>query len=45
MVILSHIAFACFSFLFNNVIEKVWPKKNARHRERKHLPNSGGKFA
>ena len=28
MVILPHIAFACFSFLFNNVVEKVW-KKNA----------------
>ena len=27
MVILSHIAFACFSFLFNNVVEKVWTKK------------------
>ena len=27
MVILSHIAFACFSFLFNNVVEKIWTKK------------------
>ena len=27
MVILSHIAFACFAFLFNNVIKKVWTKK------------------
>ena len=27
MAILSHIAFVCFSFLFNNVIEKVWTKK------------------
>ena len=27
MVILSHIAFVCFAFLFNNVIEKVWTKK------------------
>ena len=27
MVILPHIAFVCFSYLFNNVEEKVWPKK------------------
>ena len=27
MVILPHIAFACSSFLFNNVVEKVWKKK------------------
>ena len=27
MVILSHVAFVCFSFLFNNVVEKVWTKK------------------
>ena len=27
MAILSHIAFVCFSFLFNNVVEKVWTKK------------------
>ena len=27
MVILPHIAFVCFSFLFNNVVEKVWKKK------------------
>ena len=27
MVILSHIVFACFYSLFNNVIEKVWTKK------------------
>ena len=27
MVILSHIAFACFSFLFNTVVEKIWTKK------------------
>ena len=27
MVILSHIAFACFSLLFNNVVEKIWTKK------------------
>ena len=26
MVILSHIAFVCFYFLLNNVIEKVWTK-------------------
>ena len=26
MVILPHIAFVCFSFLFNNVVEKVWEK-------------------
>ena len=26
MVILPHIAFFCFSFLFNNVVEKVWKK-------------------
>ena len=44
MVILPHIAFVCFSFLFNNVVEKVWTKK-VRNRKRKYLPNSGGKFA
>ena len=27
MVILPHIAFACFSYLSNNVVEKVWTKK------------------
>ena len=27
MVILSHIAFVCFAFLFKNVVEKVWTKK------------------
>ena len=27
MVIFSHIAFACFAFLFNNVVEKVLKKK------------------
>ena len=27
MVILPHIVFVCFSFLFNNVVEKVWEKK------------------
>ena len=27
MVILPHIAFVCLSFLFNNVVEKVWKKK------------------
>ena len=27
MVILSHISFVCFSFLFNNVVKKVWTKK------------------
>ena len=27
MVILPHIAFACFAVLFNNVVEKVWTKK------------------
>ena len=27
MVILPHIAFDCFFFLFNNVVEKVWTKK------------------
>ena len=32
MVILSHIAFVCFSFLFNNVIEKDGEKK-ARDRK------------
>ena len=32
MVILTHIAFVCFSFLFNNVVEKVW--KKMRHRTR-----------
>ena len=44
MVILPHIAFFCFSFLFNNVVEKVW-KKNMRDRKRKYSSNSGGKFA
>ena len=27
MVILPHIAFVCFSYLSNNVVEKVWKKK------------------
>ena len=27
MVILAHIAFVCFSYLSNNVVEKVWTKK------------------
>ena len=27
MVILPHIAFVCFSYLSNNVVEKVWTKK------------------
>ena len=27
MVILSHIAFVCFSYLFNNVVENIWTKK------------------
>ena len=44
MVFLPHIAFFCFSFLFNNVVEKVWTKK-VRDQKRKYLPNSGGKFA
>ena len=44
MVILPHIAFVCFSFLFNNVVEKVW-KKKTRDRKRKYSSNSGGKFA
>ena len=44
MVFLPLIAFVCFSFLFNNVVEKVWTKK-VRDRKRKYLPNSGGKFA
>ena len=43
MVILPHIAFVCFSFLFNNVVEKVW--KKMRDRNRKYSSNSGGKFA
>ena len=30
MVILSHITFVCFYFLFNNVMEKVWTKKKMR---------------
>ena len=30
MVILSHIAFVCFYSLFNNVMEKVWTKKNRK---------------
>ena len=46
MVILPHIAFVCFSFLFNNLVEKVWTKKKCvRNRKRKYLPNSGAKFA
>ena len=44
MVILPHIAFVCFSFLFNNVVEKVW-KKKMRDRTRKYSSSSGGKFA
>ena len=44
MVILPHIAFVCFSFLFNNEVEKVW-KKKMRDRKRKYSSNSGGKFA
>ena len=43
MVILPHIAFVCFSFLFKNVVEKVW--KIMRDRKRKYSSNSGGKFA
>ena len=43
MVILPHIAFVCFSFLFTNVVEKVW--KKMRDRKRKYSSNSGGKFA
>ena len=43
MVILPHIAFFCFSSLFNNVVEKVW--KKMRDRKRKYSSNSGGKFA
>ena len=43
MVILPHIAIVCFSFLFNNVVEKVW--KKMRDRKRKYSSNSGGKFA
>ena len=41
MVILSHIAFVCFSFLFNNVVEKIWTKKKVCDRKRKYLPNCG----
>ena len=44
IVILPHIAFVCFSFLFNNVVKKVWTKK-VRNRKGKYLPKSGGKFA
>ena len=34
MVILSHIAFVCFYSLFNNVMEKVWTKKNQKQKIR-----------
>ena len=43
MVILPHIAFVCFSFLLNNVVEKVW--KKMRDWKRIYTSNSGGKFA
>ena len=43
MDILPDITFVCFSFLFNNVVEKVW--KKMRDRTRKYSSNPGGKFA
>ena len=43
MVILPHITFVCFSFLFNNVVEKV--SKKMRDWKKKYSSNSGGKFA
>ena len=44
MVILPHIAFVCFSFLFNNVVEKGLEKKCVIG-ERKYSSNSRRKFA
>ena len=43
-VILPHIAFVCFSFLFDNVVKKGLEKK-MHDRKRKYSSNSGGKFA
>ena len=48
MVILSHITFFFFPFLFNNMIGKVWTKKKQKKRWERNIlypPISGVKFA